>query len=273
MEYLQIILLSIIQGLTEFLPISSSGHLILAPLLFEFEDQGLALDAILHLGTLLAIIIFFRNDLSKLLFSLFDRQADPATRQMAVSILLASFPAGIIGLLGMDYIEAHLRIPQFIAINLMVWSVVFFIADKYSTKKETQKTDIFKMSLGQVMLIGCAQAIALLPGTSRSGITIAAGLFSNLSHTQAARFSFLLGTPIIMAAGLHSLADWISHPEEHLIYNNAQLGIGFLVSFVVGYLAIKLLLKIVAKVGLMPFIVYRMILGVFILAYFGDLPN
>lgn len=110
MEYLQIILLSIIQGLTEFLPISSSGHLILAPLLFEFEDQGLALDAILHLGTLMAIIIYFRDDLSKLLFSLFDRQADPSTRQMAISILLASFPAGIIGLLGMDYIESHVRV-------------------------------------------------------------------------------------------------------------------------------------------------------------------
>jgi len=269
MEYLQIILLSVIQGLTEFLPISSSGHLILAPLLFDFEDQGLALDAILHLGTLLAIILFFRKDLSRLLFSLFDRQADPSTRRMAFSILLASFPAGIIGLLGMDYIESHVRIPQFIAINLMVWSAVFFIADKYSAKRKTPKTDIFKMSLGQVMLIGFAQSIALLPGTSRSGITIAAGLFSNLSHTQAARFSFLLGTPIIMAAGLHSLADWVSHPEAHLVYNNAQLGIGFLVSFIVGYLAIKLLLKIVARVGLMPFIVYRMALGIFILIYFG----
>jgi undecaprenyl-diphosphatase len=270
MEYLQIILLSIIQGLTEFLPISSSGHLILAPLLFEFEDQGLALDAILHLGTLMAIIIFFRNDLSKLLFSLLDRQADPDTRQMAISILLASFPAGIIGLLGMNYIESHVRIPQFIAINLLVWSIVFFIADKYSAKRTNQETEIFKMSLGQVMLIGFAQALALLPGTSRSGITIAAGLFTNLSHTQAARFSFLLGTPIIMAAGLHSLVGWISHPEEHLIYNNAQLGIGFLVSFIVGYVAIKLLLKIVAKVGLMPFIIYRVVLGVFILGYFWD---
>ena len=269
MEYLQIILLSIIQGLTEFLPISSSGHLILAPLLFEFEDQGLALDAILHLGTLFAIIIYFRDDLSRLLFSLFERQADPATRQLAVSILLASFPAGVIGLLGMDYIEAHVRIPQFIAINLLVWSVVFFIADKYAAKNETPKTEIFKMSLGQVMLIGFAQAMALLPGTSRSGITIAAGLFSNLSHTQAARFSFLLGTPIIMVAGLHSLVSWISKPADHLIYNNAQLATGFLVSFFVGYGAIKLLLKIVAKVGLMPFIIYRVVLDIFLLAYFG----
>lgn len=268
MKYLQIILLSVIQGLTEFLPISSSGHLILAPLLFGFEDQGLALDAILHLGTLFAIIIFFRGDLSKLLFSLFDRQADPIARRLAIGVLLASFPAGIAGLLSMDYIESNVRVPQFIAINLLVWSVVFYIADKYSGKRESPP-GLPNLSLRQVMLIGFAQAIALLPGTSRSGITIAAGLFTNLSHTQAARFSFLLGTPIIMAAGLHSLVSWISKPEGDLIYNNVQLGVGFLVSFIVGYLSIKLLLKIVAKVGLTPFIVYRIALAIFIMGYFG----
>jgi undecaprenyl-diphosphatase len=268
MELFHIILLSIIQGLTEFLPISSSGHLILAPLVFDFEDQGLALDAILHLGTLLAIIIYFRDDLSKLFFSLFDRKADPATRQLAINILLASIPAGMIGLFGMNYIEANVRVPEFIALNLLVWSLVFFIADRSSAREKTTKADLFSLSLGQVMLIGFAQAIALLPGTSRSGITIAAGLFSNLSHTTAARFSFLLGTPIILAAGLHSLTDWISHPGEHQIYNYTQLGVGFLVSFVVGYLSIKLLLTIVARLGLMPFIVYRVILAVFILGFF-----
>ena len=268
MEFFHIILLSIIQGLTEFLPISSSGHLILAPLVFGFEDQGLALDAILHLGTLLAIIIYFRDDLSKLFVSLFDRQADPSTRKLAISILLASLPAGMIGLFGMNYIEANVRAPQFIALNLLVWSLVFLIADRSSAKEKMPRIEFSKLTLGQVMLIGFAQAIALLPGTSRSGITIAAGLFSNLSHTTAARFSFLLGTPIILAAGMHSLVSWISHPEQHHIYNYTQLGVGFLVSFVVGFLSIKLLLKIVARVGLMPFIIYRVILAVFILGYF-----
>jgi len=272
MEFIHIILLSIIQGLTEFLPISSSGHLILAPLVFDFEDQGLALDAILHLGTLLAIVIYFRDDLTKLLFSLFDKKADPQTRKLAVSILLASFPAGIIGLFGMDYIETNLRFPQFLALNLLVWSLVFFIADRNSAREKPPKTELYRLTLGQVMLIGFAQAIALLPGTSRSGITIAAGLFNNLSHTTAARFSFLLGTPIIMAAGLHSLASWVTHPPEHQIYNYTQLGVGFLVSFVVGYISIKLLLKIVARVGLMPFIVYRVLLAIFILGFFGIDP-
>lgn len=267
MEHLQIILLSIIQGLTEFLPISSSGHLILAPQVFNFQDQGLALDAILHLGTLLAIIIFFRQDLSKLLFSLINRGQDPKTRQLAISILLASFPAGIVGLLGKEMIETHVRAPELVAINLLVWSGVFFIADRYSARRKNNETPLYDMRLGQVMLVGCAQALALLPGTSRSGITIAAGLFSNLSHTAAARFSFLLGTPIIMAAGLHSLVSWFAEPEKHLAYTNVQLGLGFIVSFAVGYLSISLLLKIVARVGLLPFIIYRVVLALFILAY------
>jgi undecaprenyl-diphosphatase len=269
-EFFHIILLSIIQGLTEFLPISSSGHLILAPLVFDFEDQGLAMDAILHLGTLFAIIIYFRDDLSKLFFSLFNKNADPSTRKLAVSILLASIPAGMIGLFGMDYIQDNLRATNFIALNLLVWSLVFFIADRSSVGEKKPKTKLYSLTLGQVMLIGFAQAIALLPGTSRSGITIAAGLFSNLSHTTAARFSFLLGTPIIMAAGLHSLASWFTHPSEHQIYNYTHLGVGFLVSFGVGYFAIKLLLKIVARVGLLPFIAYRVLLAVFILAYFRN---
>ncbi len=267
METIQIIILSIIQGITEFLPVSSSGHLILAPLVFDFQDQGLALDAILHLGTLLAILIYFRADLSKLSFSLFDKNADPATRRIAYSILLASVPAGLVGLFGKDAIESNLRSTDFVAVNLIVWSVVFLIADRYAAKRKEQGIEIQGMTLGQVMLVGVAQALALLPGTSRSGITIAAGLFTNLSHTAAARFSFLLGTPIIMAAGLHSLASWLTHPDQHVAYNSTQLGIGFLVSFGVGLISIKLLLQIVARVGLLPFIVYRILLAAAILTF------
>ncbi|MFQ5451161.1 MAG: undecaprenyl-diphosphate phosphatase [Nitrospinaceae bacterium] len=268
MNYGPIIILSILQGLTEFLPISSSGHLILAPIIFDFEDPGLALDAILHLGTLLAIFIFFRKDLSQLFFSLFDRQSDPATRQLAISILLATIPAGMAGLFGADIIERQVRGSTFVASNLIVWSAVFFIADRYAAKREHPGNGLKSLGLGQVMLVGFAQALALLPGTSRSGITIAAGLFSNLSHTAAARFSFLLGTPIILAAGLHALANWWNHPADHLIYNSAQLGVGFCLAFLVGYFSIQLLLKIVARVGLMPFIIYRVILAIIILTFY-----
>ena len=266
MEFFQIILLSIIQGLTEFLPISSSGHLILAPIIFNFDDQGLALDAILHLGTLLAIIIFFRKELIDLTKALFDRQGSPQTHHLARSIILASFPAGLIGLFGGEWIESNLRSSSFVGYNLLFWSLIFLVADRYGSKSPSTDTD--RLSLRQVLFIGCAQAIALLPGTSRSGITIAAGLFSNLSHTSATRFSFLLGTPIIFAAGMHKLMQFITHPETGQTYSNLHLLIGLGISFLVGLLAIQLLLKVVARMGLLPFIVYRLILAGCILLFY-----
>lgn len=268
MEYLHIIILGIVQGLTEFLPVSSSGHLILAPVVFNFEDQGLALDAILHLATLLAIIIFFRNDLMKLILGIFTSEGDPAYRRLAWSIVLATFPAGLIGLFWADEIEFYLRNPTFVACNLIFWSVVFYFADRKAAKNEQAINQCEHMRIGQVFFVGCAQAIALLPGTSRSGVTIAAGLFSRLSQEAAARFSFLLGTPIILAAGLHKSVSMFSMPDRHILYTNAQLAVGFLVTFVFGYFSIKLLLKIVTRFGLFPFILYRIVLAVIILIFF-----
>jgi undecaprenyl-diphosphatase len=261
MEFFQIILLSIIQGLTEFLPISSSGHLILAPLIFNFEDQGQALDAILHLGTLLAIIIFFRKDLTNLAVGLFDPKGSPENHHLAKCIILASFPAGLVGLFGEDWIESNLRDPTFIGYNLFFWSLIFIVADRHTSKSTETPLELNRLSLRQILFIGCAQAIALLPGTSRSGITIAAGLFSNLSHTSATRFSFLLGTPIIFAAGMHKLMQFVSQPTTEQTYSNLHLFIGLGISFLVGLLAIQLLLKTVEKVGLLPFIIYRILLA------------
>lgn len=268
MEFFQIILLSIIQGLTEFLPISSSGHLILAPIVFNFEDQGLALDAILHLGTLMAILIFFRKELIDLTRGLFDRQGSPETHHLAWSIILASFPAGLIGLFCGEWIESSLRSPTFVGGNLLFWSLIFMVADRYGSKNGDPNTELNRLSLRQVFFIGCAQAIALLPGTSRSGITISAGLFNNLSHTAATRFSFLLGAPIIFAAGMHKLMQFISAPASEQTYSNLHLVIGMGISFLVGLMAIQLLLKIVARVGLLPFIIYRVILAGGILLYY-----
>ena len=264
MELIQIIILGIIQGLTEFLPVSSSGHLILTPLVFNFDDQGLALDAILHLGTLMAIIIFFKKDLLDIFKGLFDRERD--THKLAWCIMAASLPAGLIGLFFAEWIESNLRSPTFVAINLLIWSAVFYIADR-SAKKEN-RSELKELKFSQIFFIGCAQAIALLPGTSRSGITIAAGLFGNLNHTTATRFSFLLGAPIIFAAGMHKLISFISQPNALQGYTHLHLIVGLGVSFLVGLLAIKLLLKIVEKVGLLPFIIYRVILAVAILIYY-----
>ncbi len=268
MEFFHIILLSIIQGLTEFLPISSSGHLILTPIIFKFEDQGLALDAILHLGTLLAIIVYFRKELTDLTKGLFDRNGSPETHHLARCILLASIPAGLAGLFGAEWIETNLRSPTFVGFNLFFWSIIFLIADQYGSKSSKTNTKLNQLSMRQIMFIGCAQAVALLPGTSRSGITIVAGLFSNLSHTSATRFSFLLGTPIIFAAGMHKLMQFILHPDPGQTYSNIHLATGMGISFVVGLLAIKLLLNVVAKAGLMPFIIYRLILAGGILLYY-----
>ena len=264
MELIQIIILGIIQGLTEFLPVSGSGHLILTPLVFNFNDQGLALDAILHLGTLMAIIIFFKKDLLDILKGLFDRERD--THLIAWWIMAASLPAGLVGLFFAEWIESNLRSPTFVAINLLIWSSVFYIADR-SAKRESQ-LELKELKFSQIFFIGCAQAIALLPGTSRSGVTIAAGLFGNLNHTAATRFSFLLGAPIIFAAGMHKLIAFISHPNAIQDYTHLHLIVGLGVSFLVGLLAIKLLLKIVEKVGLFPFIIYRVILAVGILIYY-----
>jgi len=261
MELLQAVLLGLIQGLTEFLPVSSSGHLILVPHVLGLKDQGLAMDAILHLATLLAIIIYFRRDLSKLLLSLFTRKANDPYRPLAWSIVAASFPAGLAGLFMGDWIETHLRNPTFVAGNLLFWSFVFFAADRGSTRKESASDELIQLGWGKVLFIGFAQAIALLPGTSRSGITISAGLFSRLSQPAAARFSFLLGTPIILAAGLHKTVSLFNDPQHEFLFTPFQFMMGFLVAFAVGYWAIQCLLAIVARVGLLPFIIYRVLLA------------
>jgi undecaprenyl-diphosphatase len=270
MELLQAILLGLIQGLTEFLPVSSSGHLILVPHILGLEDQGLAMDALLHLATLLAIVIYFRRDLSKLLISLWNNKKEDPYRSLAWSIALATIPAGIAGLLFGDWIESNLRSAHFVAGNLILWSAVFFVADRKSTRKESDSEELIHLGWKKVLLIGFAQAIALIPGTSRSGITITAGLFSNLSQPAAARFSFLLGTPIILAAGLHKSLSLFNDASHEFMFTPFQFLMGFLAAFSIGYLSIKWLLAIVSRVGLLPFIVYRVLLAGFIFIFLGQ---
>lgn len=268
MHYIQIIILAVVQGLTEFLPVSSSGHLILVPKLFNFEDQGLVLDSILHLATLLAIITFFRKDLSKLLSGLLNPQSDPSSHRLARNILLASIPAGIAGFFWGDVIETQLRSPHFVAFNLLFWSAVFLLADRVASQRKERENGFQKLGLGNVLFVGAAQVMALFPGTSRSGITIAAGLFSKLTHTAAARLSFLLGTPIIFLAGMHQLQAFLFMPDGEFVFSAAQLMVGFAVTFIVGYLSIDVLLKILARNGFLPFIFYRVILALAIFAFF-----
>ncbi len=266
MDYANTILLGIIQGVTEFLPVSSSGHLILAPVVFGFKDQGLVMDVILHLATLLSIIMFFRQDLTNIVKAIISPNGDPAYKKLGWSLLIATIPAGIVGLVFESWIESNLRSSTFVACNLIFWSLVFWIADKKVTKTPT--SDVREMSFAQIFFIGCAQAVALLPGTSRSGITIAAGLFGNLSREAAARFSFLLGTPIILAAGAHKSLSIFTVPGIQLDVGLGELATGFLITFAVGYLSIKILLDVVKRLGLLPFIIYRILLAALILIYY-----
>ena len=263
METWQIILLGIIQGVTEFLPISSSGHLILAPLVFDFQDQGLALDAILHIATLFAIIIFFRTDLLVLFRSLLKKKDPSGHKQIAWTIIWASFPAGLGGLAFGDFIEENMRSPVLVASSLFLWSIVFWWADRMADQNKSPVHKIQNIGVKKILIIGVAQTLALIPGTSRSGITIAAGLFGGIAKETATRFSFLLGTPIILGAGLYKIVDIMGHLDQ-VGYSPTQIFIGFIISFSVGYASIKLLMAIVAKVGLLPFIIYRIALAIII---------
>ena len=215
----------------------------------------------------MAILIFFKKDLLENIFRLCLTKNGTPIGWPGV-IVAASLPAGLIGLFFADWIESSLRSPTFVAVNLLFWSLIFYMADRSGRSEIKPKPELKELNFSQIFFIGCAQAIALLPGTSRSGITIAAGLFSNLNHISATRFSFLLGAPIIFAAGMHKLITFVSEPNAVQNYTHLHLIVGLGISFLVGLLAIKLLLQVVEKFGLLPFIVYRVLLAAAILFYY-----
>ncbi len=261
----QTAILGIVQGLTEFLPISSSGHLLLLEKFTKLPDFGLTFDAFLHLGTLLAVIIYFRQDIYLLIKALFDRQ-DQINKRFIGIILISIVPAGLVGYLLKDIISEDLRLPGLVLFNLIFWALVMWWADNYIEKQKVSLNDLKKISWKQGLIIGLAQVLSLLPGTSRSGITITAGLFQSLSRQVAARFSFIMSIPLIAAAGFLNLITLINQPEDIVITN---LIVGFLASFITGFLAIAWLLKILATKNLKIFVWYRLFLGLvlFIFVY------
>ena len=195
MTYTQGVVLGLVQGLTEFLPVSSSGHLILVPHVFGWPDQGLGFDAVMHLGTLAALLAYFRRELMGMV-------SGTLSRRLAVLLILGTIPGGLAGVLLEKLVESKLRSPLLIACTTAGWAIVMWIADRRAAPAPKMPGDpLERVSLGQALTVGCAQAIALIPGTSRSGITITAGLFSGLDRATAARFAFLLGIPITAGAG------------------------------------------------------------------------
>ncbi len=266
MDILQAILLALIQGLTEFLPISSSAHLILLPLFTEWQDQGLGFDVTLNTATWLAVVIYFRGELNGIVRGFFrmvrDGTMDDREGRLALMLIVGTVPVGIAGLLAHDIVAYRLRTPEVIAWSSIVWGVVLWMADRRPGRGGLHDID-WRTALG----VGLAQAIALVPGTSRSGITITAGLFLGLSRRDSARFSFLLAVMVGGLAGGMEMVELIKKGgETPWLY----LSIGFTVAFVSAYVTIHYFLSLIGRFSMTPFVVYRVLLGVILLYLFWD---
>jgi undecaprenyl-diphosphatase len=263
MTLYEIIILAIIQGLTEFLPISSSAHLILPAELLGWRSQGLAFDVAVHVGSLLAVMIYFRADVLRLALAWFTkgftRQQNTDSR-LAWWVVIGTIPAGLFGFLMKDWIEINARSALIIAITTIVFGLLLWYADV----KASQRKSIDKITFKDSLFIGIAQAMAIIPGTSRSGVTMTAGLMLGLDRESAARFSFLLSMPIILAAGLFSALDLLE-AQTAVDWKALLYGAGF--SFVAAYLCIHLFLSWISRIGMLPFVIYRLILGVVLLFF------
>jgi len=251
--YTQGVVLGLVQGLTEFLPVSSSGHLILVPRLFNWPDQGLAFDAVMHLGTLAALLAYFRRELLGMV-------TGELSRRLAGLLVLATIPGAVAGVLLEKLIEAKLRSPLLIACTTIGWGIVMWVADRRAATAPRAPGDpLERISLGQALTVGCAQALALIPGTSRSGITITAGLLRGIDRATAARFAFLLGIPITAGAGglkaLHLLREGVPAGEA------GPLAAALVTAFLCGWFAVWFLVSYLKTRSLRPFVIYRLLLG------------
>jgi undecaprenyl-diphosphatase len=262
MDSLQIVVLSIIQGITEFLPISSSGHLILVPFFTDWPDQGLEFDLAVHIGTLTAIVAYFRHTLAAMardwVLSVAQRREVGESR-LAWAVLFGTIPAGLAGLAFRHDIETTLRSPLVVACTTIGYAILLLIADRVGKQQRSERS----IEWLDVVVIGCAQALALVPGTSRSGVTITAGLFRNLSREAAARFSFLLAVPVMTAAGLAELAGY---SETTAPVDTRAIVLGLAVSAITGFACIHYFLKWLTRYGVLPYVIYRLVLGAVLFA-------
>ncbi len=260
MDNIQALILALIQGVSEFLPISSSAHLILPSEILGWPDQGLAFDVAVHVGSLIAVVSYFHKDLFNMLkqgtASVFNPSMMTANKdaRLAWMVVLATLPAVVFGLLMNDFIEQHLRSMQVIAATTIIFGLLLGVAE-YKSKNSSATREL---TLLVAMIIGFSQALALIPGTSRSGITITIAVLLGLSKVDAARFSFLLSIPIILAAGLFKGIELI---ELKPVFSTQQLIIGVAVSALSAWCCIALFLKLIEKIGFMPFVWYRLALG------------
>jgi undecaprenyl-diphosphatase len=249
--------LALIQGLTEFLPVSSSAHLILPSVLLGWPDQGLSFDTAVHLGTLCAVVIYFRQHLWQLATGSLEavqtkRMTDEA--QQVFLLAVATLPIVVLGLFLKDYVEDTFRSVKVIATTTIVFGILLWLADR---RAAGNKLDILGLSWKVALLIGCAQVLALMPGVSRSGVTMTMALFCGLNRVDAARFSFLLSIPVIAAAAGLTVLDLLDAPGV----NWDELGYAVAVSALCAYGCIHFFLKAIGSMGFLPFVIYRLLLG------------
>jgi undecaprenyl-diphosphatase len=264
LDFFQVTILAVLQGATEFLPISSSGHLILPSLLFAWNDQGLTFDVAVHVGTLFAVLIYFKDDLQRLVLALtmsVFRREHSEDSKLAWMLLAATIPAGLSGLLFASQVEQYGRSLLLIGITSIGFGLLLLESDRIGNKQRT----LADMNWKTALLIGFAQILALIPGTSRSGVTMTAALFCNLDRAAAARFSFLLAIPIIAASGLlrgiQLLQDGTGSVEWLVLLY------AIFISAVVAYLCIHYFLQLIERFGFLPFVIYRGLLGIALILF------
>jgi undecaprenyl-diphosphatase len=267
---LEAIVLGIAQGLTEFLPISSTGHLRIIPAFAGWEDPGAAFTAVTQLGTMAAVLLYFRTDLARIARAWLQSLRDPSVRgsldaRLGWYILLGTVPIGIFGLAFKDQIETGARDLYLIGVALIVLGLILLAADQLGRRMRT----IEQITARDGLFMGLAQALALIPGVSRSGSTITAGLFLGFDRTAAARFSFLLSVPAVVLSGLLELGS-IASGEEGQHVGVAELIVATVLAFITGYASIAFLLRWLTSHSLTIFVVYRVVLGVIVLALAGS---
>lgn len=268
MDFLSAIILGIVQALTEFLPISSSGHLILArEILNQNTNYGLSVDAVLQLATTFSILVYFRKEIFKIANSfiklIFFKKDTPENRNTIWLMIVATIPAVFLGLILENTMDTILRNPKLIIVTLILGAVIMFLAEKMILKNKNSINNFSNLNKKQALKIGLFQSLALIPGMSRSGMTISGGLFSGLNREMATRFSFIIAFPVLFGSGLKKLFDLY---QAGLLQSfGLEIFSGFLVSFVVGLFVIHFLICFLKKHTLKIFIWYRLVLALILL--------
>lgn len=264
MDYIHLFILSLVQGLTEFLPISSSAHLILLPELAGWKDQGLAYDIAAHIGTLLAVVIYFRGDLARIVVAWTDSLRGGVVTQDARLfwyIIIATIPVAVAGLLFYEVIATTLRNTLIIALTSIIFGLLLWWADIKGKRRRTESG----LQLKDAILIGATQILALVPGVSRSGITMTTGLMLGFNRHTSARFSFYLSIPAILLAGVHEVYRYFSELAE---IDPVAFIMVVAVSGISAWLAIRFFITLIERTGMLPYVIYRLLLGAFLLVFF-----